>query len=246
MRILVNGAGGHMGRILCDLVQNGAQNSTLAGAVDVFNAGNDFLPSLQAFAGDADCLIDFSHHTAVVGLVEFAVARKMPLVIATTGHTEDEISYIHEAAKEIPVFFSANMSLGIAVLAQLVKTAARFFPDADIEIVEQHHNRKLDVPSGTALLLGKALQQVRPNATLLIGRHVNGKRTKDEIGIHSLRMGDTVGIHEVIINAGTQTLSLKHEAHNRALFAEGALVAASFVAKMGPGLYDMNALVEQM
>ena len=150
---------------------------------------------------------------------------------------------VAQAAQIIPVFRSGNMSLGIAVLTRLVKDAAKMFPDADIEIVESHHNQKLDVPSGTALMLAHSVQAVREDATLLVGRHENGKRTRQEVGIHSLRMGNTVGIHEVIINTGTQILTLKHEAQDRSLFAEGALSAAQFLVGQAPGLYNMDDIV---
>ena len=166
-------------------------------------------------------------------------------MVATTGHTPEELSAIRDAAKQIPVFHSGNMSLGIALLAQLVRQATAVFPDADVEIVESHHNQKLDVPSGTALMLARAVQDARPEAQMLVGRHENGKRTKEEIGIHSIRMGNTVGIHEVIINTGTQVITLKHEAQDRALFAEGALAAAEFLISQAPGLYNMDNIVKQ-
>ena len=168
----------------------------------------------------------------------------MPVVIATTGQTEEELSAIREASKEIPVFLSANMSIGVALLAEMAKTAAKAFPDADIEIVEKHHSQKLDAPSGTALLLAKAIGEVRPGATFNCGRSGHGKRPKDEIGIHSLRMGGLVGEHEVILATPTQTITLKHEAHSRALFAEGALKAAAFLDGRRPGLYDVNAMLK--
>ena len=150
---------------------------------------------------------------------------------------------IRAAAEHIPVFFSANMSLGVAVLADLVRRAAALFPDADIEIVEIHHNRKVDVPSGTALMLGRAVQDARPEAKLLVGRHENGKRTREEVGIHSLRLGSEVGTHEVLISTDTETISLKHQAHDRALFADGALAAAAFLRGKAPGLYTMRDLI---
>ena len=130
---------------------------------------------------------------------------------------------IRTASKSIPLFYSGNMSLGIALLTEMARMAAKMFPEADIEIVEQHHNRKIDVPSGTALMLAHAVQEARPDTVLNVGRHENGKRSPKEIGIHSLRMGNTVGVHEVIVNTGTQVLTLKHEAQDRSLFAEGAL-----------------------
>jgi len=129
------------------------------------------------------------------------------------------------------------------MLADMAAQAAQLFPDADIEIIERHHNRKVDVPSGTALLLARAMQAVREDSTLLIGRHENGKRTKKEIGIHSLRMGNEVGTHEIIISTGTQTITLKHEAEDRALFAEGAITAARFIAAQSAGVYAMQDML---
>ncbi|MBQ7381115.1 MAG: 4-hydroxy-tetrahydrodipicolinate reductase, partial [Clostridia bacterium] len=149
---------------------------------------------------------------------------------------------IKAASAEIPVFFSGNMSIGIALLISLAKKAASVFPDADIEIVETHHNRKLDVPSGTALMIAEGIREARGAGELCIGRHENGKRPEGEIGIHSLRLGNVVGVHEIHINTGTQTLTLKHEAHDRALFAEGALTAAAFLVEQKAGLWNVNDL----
>lgn len=245
MRILVHGASGHMGRILCGMIQEGRRGSTLAGMVSGRGAEGEILSSLSQFTGEADCIIDFSHHSTTQALTAYAVERKLPLVIATTGQTPEEMELIHGAARSIPLFCAGNLSMGIALLTEMAKMAAKMFPDADIEIVEQHHNRKLDVPSGTALMLGRAIQEVRPEAELLVGRHENGKRTQQEIGIHSLRMGNTVGVHEVIVNTGTQVLTLKHEAQDRGLFAEGALAAAEFLVGKQPGFYSINDLVSE-
>ncbi len=245
MKILVNGAGGRMGTVLRNMIETGTRNSELAGAVEA-QGGEGFLPSLDAFTGKADCIIDFSNHAATKSLTDYAVAHQLPLIIATTGQTPEELALIDEAAKSVPVFYAGNFSLGIALLTEMARMAARLFPDADIEIVEQHHNQKLDVPSGTALMLAHAVQDARPDATLLVGRHENGKRTKQEIGIHSLRMGNTVGIHEVIVNTGTQVLTLKHEAQDRSLFAEGALAAAAFLVDKQPGMYHIDDLVNSI
>ena len=136
------------------------------------------------------------------------------------------------------------MSIGVALLADLAKKAAAVFPDADIEIIERHHNQKLDVPSGTALLLARRIREARPEAEFVVGRHENGRRTPQEIGIHALRYGSEVGTHEIILSNGKENVTLKHEAENRALFADGALVAAEFLAEKGPGLYDMKDIVE--
>lgn len=245
MKIVVNGAAGQMGKALRAMIENGCRGSELAAAVDAFAPGEGVLAALTDFQGDADCVVDFSHHSATKVLTDYAVARKLPLVIATTGQTPEEQELIHKAAKTIPVFCSGNMSIGIALLTELARMTAKMFPDADVEIVEQHHNRKVDVPSGTALMLAKAVQDVRPDSHLLVGRHENGRREKGEIGIHSLRMGNTVGVHEVIVNTGTQIITLKHEAQDRSLFAEGALAAAQFLLGKMPGMYDVSNIVSE-
>ncbi|MBQ3791953.1 MAG: 4-hydroxy-tetrahydrodipicolinate reductase, partial [Clostridia bacterium] len=176
--------------------------------------------------------------------IGYAVGKKVPLVIATTGQTDEEMKKIREAAREIPVFYSANYSLGIALLTDAAKRIAAAMPDAEIEIVEKHHDRKLDAPSGTALSIARELQKVRPEAEIISGRSGYGKRTKEEIGIQSIRIGNCVGEHEVLIGTQTQTITLKHEAHDRALFAEGALAAASFLLGREPGFYGMEDLLK--
>ena len=245
MKILINGISGHMGREVLRLALDGYHGACGAVGVDK-NRGVDGVEcygSLNEAEGRADIIIDFSHHTAITELTEFAVRTSTPLVVATTGHTEEELKLIHEAAKSVPVFHSANMSLGVALLVELAKTAARAMPDAEIEIVEKHHNRKLDAPSGTALMLAGEIKKVRPKSTFTLGRSGMAKRTPSEIGIHAIRMGNIVGEHEVIVGTETQTITLKHEAHSRALFAEGAVVAAEFLIKQTPGLYDMNDII---
>ena len=193
---------------------------------------------------EADLIIDFSHHTAISDVLSYARKIGCGVVVGTTGHTAEEKALIYEAAKELPVFYSGNMSLGIAVLCRLAKEAARYFPDADIEIVEVHHNRKVDAPSGTAHMLFNAIKEVRPEATEHCGRSGEGKREKNEIGVSSLRMGNVVGIHEVHICAGSQTLTLRHEAVTRTMLAEGAVDAARFMVGKPAGLHNMDALLE--
>ena len=246
MNIIVNGAGGRMGKVLCSLIEE-SENRTVAAFVSAeFETEKEkhIYQSIGEVTEKADCIIDFSHHSATKELCDYAVKNTLPLVIATTGHTEEENAMVSEAAKTIPVFKSGNMSLGVALVACLSKIAAKAFPDADIEIVEKHHNQKLDVPSGTALLLADSIKQVKKDSEYVIGRHENGKRKKNEIGIHSLRMGNEVGTHEVIFAMGSQVITIKHEAENRGLFAEGALSAADFLVKQEPGLYCMDDIVE--
>ena len=242
MRVLVNGACGHMGREVMRLAESGYMGASPAAAVDAYGDDVSVHTHLED-AEQADVIIDFSHHSAVCALLDYAVDKHLPAVIATTGHTEEEKARIYAAADQIPVFYSANMSVGVAVLCSLVRQAAALFPDADIEIVETHHNRKLDAPSGTALMLAQAIRQVRPDAAVTCGRSGQARRAPGEIGIQSVRLGNVVGIHEVLISTGTQTITLKHEAHDRKLFAEGAIAAAAYIEKKTAGLYDMQSMI---
>lgn len=238
MRAVVCGANGAMGQLICGIL-----GDAVVGKVSI--DGENGVPKTFAQLGpvQADVVIDFSHHTAVLDVLNYAKSIGSAAVIGTTGHTEAEKQAIYAAAREIPVFYSGNMSLGIAVLCRLAKEAARYFPDADIEIVETHHNRKVDAPSGTALMLFNAIKEVRPQAVANCGRAGEGKRQKDEIGIASLRMGSVVGIHEIHIHSGSQCLTLRHEAVTRSMLAEGAVDAARFMAGKGIGLYNMESML---
>ena len=239
MRAILCGANGAMGKLI-----DGILGSEIAARVSL--DGENGVPRTFAELGhaDADIIIDFSHHTAIADVVDYAKTHNCAVVVGTTGHTAEEKALIAEAAKTLPVFFSGNMSLGIAVLCRLAKEAARWFPEADIEIVEVHHNRKVDAPSGTAHMLFNAIAQVRPDAVENCGRAGEGKRTKNEIGVSSLRMGNVVGIHEVHICAPNQSLTLRHEAGNRGMLAEGAVEAARFLMGKPNGLYNMDDLLE--
>ena len=239
MRAILCGANGAMGKLI-----DAALGQEVVGRVSIDGENN--VPKTFAELGtvDADMIIDFSHHSAVSDVLSYAKTHGCAAVIGTTGHTPEEKELIFAAAKEIPVFFSGNMSLGIAVLCRLAKEAARFFPDADIEIVEAHHTRKVDAPSGTAHMIFNAIQEVRPQAVPNCGRAGEGKRTKDEIGISALRMGSVVGIHEVYIHTGTQCLTLKHEAITRAMLADGAVDAARFMEGKPAGFYNMESILE--
>lgn len=238
MKAVVCGANGAMGKLICGIL-----GPEVVGKVSL--DGENGVPKTFADLGpvEADVVVDFSHHTAAADVLAYARQIGAAAVIGTTGHTEEEKARIFSAAQEIPVFFTGNVSLGIAVLCRLAKQAAAFFPDADIEIVEVHHNRKVDAPSGTALMLFDAIREVRPQAVANCGRSGECKRTKDEIGISSLRMGNVVGIHEVHIHTGTQCLTLKHEAVTRAMLADGAVDAARFMVGKAKGLYNMDDIL---
>ena len=246
MKILINGIGGRMGIEIKKMALDGYKGSEIAAGVDINPLSLEGIPTytdIYSVTEEFDCIIDFSHHSATKKLLEYATENNAPIVIATTGHDEEEKQLILDASKKIPVFHSANMSLGVALLCELAKTAAKTFPDADIEIIEKHHNRKLDAPSGTALLLARSIQAVREKAFFTFGRQGQAKRMPDEIGIHAVRMGNIVGEHEVIIGTDTQTITLKHEAHSRSLFAEGAITAAAFIVDKSAGLYDMYSMI---
>ena len=239
MKAILCGANGAMGKLI-----DGILGCEIVGRVSL--DGENGVPRTFDELGsvDADMIIDFSHHTAINDVVSYAKTHGLALVVGTTGHTAEEKALIADAAETLPVFFSGNMSLGIAVLCRLSREAAMWFPDADIEIVEVHHNRKVDAPSGTAHMLFNAIAQVRPEAVENCGRAGEGKRTKNEIGVSSLRMGNVVGIHEVHICTGNQTLTLRHEAGNRGMLAEGAVEAARFLLGKPKGLYNMDDLLE--
>ena len=245
MEIIVHGATGHMGRAVLKLLGE-TEDCTLAAAVSpelTTDPTRREFETLDAYQGPADLMIDFSFHTATHALMAYALARKLPVIVCTTGQTEAEKAEIFAAAQEIPVFYSGNMSLGVALLVNLAKQTAAAFPDADIEIVETHHNRKVDAPSGTALMLAEAMETVRPEATLRLGRAGAAKRQPGEIGIHAVRRGNVVGIHEVVVDTGTETITLKHEAHDRALFAQGAMRAAAYLLGKPAGLYNMQTML---
>ena len=239
MRAILCGATGAMGKLIAQSL-----GGEVVGRVSIDGENGVARTFDELGSVPADVVIDFSHHTAVTDVLRYAKANGCAAVIGTTGHTPEERQLIFDAAKEIPVFYSGNMSLGIAVLCRLAKQAAACFPDADIEIVEVHHNRKVDAPSGTAHMLFNAIKEVRPDAVEHCGRSGEGKRAKEEIGISSLRMGNVVGIHEVHICTETQTLTLRHEAATRAMLAEGAADAARFMVGKGKGLYTMEDLLK--
>lgn len=244
MKVIVNGACGRMGKEVLRLLEEGYRGAERAGAVDAFSTDPAIVKTPEELTERADVIIDFSHHAATPAICEYAVKTNTPIVLCTTGQTPEELAAIDAAAKSIPVFRSANMSLGVAVLCELAVSAAKLYPDADIEIVEMHHNRKLDAPSGTALMVADRIREVKTQSVYKLGRAGNAKREPGEIGIHAVRMGNVVGEHAVLIGTDTETITIKHEAHSRSLFAEGAVVAASFLVGQAAGLYDMREMLK--
>lgn len=238
MRAVICGANGAMGKLI-----DGILGAETVGRVSIDGANG--VPKTFEELGkiNADVVVDFSHHTAIGDVLAYAEQIGAAVVVGTTGHTEEEKQMIYRAAEKLPVFFSGNMSVGVAVTCRLAKQAASYFPDADIEIVEIHHNRKVDAPSGTAKMLFDAVKEARPDAVEHSGRTGEGKRTKNEIGIASLRMGNVIGVHEVHICTANQTLVLRHEVGSRAMLAEGAVDAARYIVGKPIGLYDMENLL---
>ena len=238
MNIILCGANGRMGREIAREIAR-CSDMELAAEIDL-NAGGGQYKSIAEFNGSSDVIVDFSHRSATASIVDYAVERSIPLVIATTGQTEEEKEYIKRASDKIPVFFCGNMSLGVTVFVSLVAKVAEIFPYADVEIVETHRAGKADVPSGTALMIADAvLNAMEGRGKIVVGRR-EGARQKGDIGISSLRIGETVGVHEVRISTAYQTITLKHEAHSRALFVAGAMHAIRFIVNQSTGLYSVK------
>ena len=248
MKVLISGALGHMGRAVA--AQCEADGLEVVGGVDV-TAGEAGFPVVADFedAPDADVVIDFSKPAALDGLLAYVTKRHIPAVLATTGYTEDQLDAIDRAAREVALFRSGNMSLGIALLRALSRKAAEVLGDGfDVEIVEAHHNRKVDAPSGTALMLYDAVKDAydAPREAVY-GRHGRDcKRQTQEIGIHSLRGGTVTGEHEVHFLGASERIRISHSAENRSVFAAGAVRAAEFLINKEPGLYSMDDVVGKL
>ena len=246
--VLLSGYNGRMGRALAKMAEASGR-FTIAAGVDINPAAiNPSFPvymKLSDFSGRADVIVDFSIHSAADALFAYAVEAGLPAVIATTGHTPGELELIKRASASVPIFKSANMSLGVNLLAGLAKKATALLKGYDVEIVEAHHNQKLDAPSGTALMLAEAVGSAMEEAPEYVyDRHnVRRIRGKNEIGLHSIRGGTIVGEHEVIFAGADEVLKLSHSALSREMFASGALRAAEFIIGKAPGLYSMEELI---
>ena len=249
-KIIISGCCGHMGRVVADICANDPDVEAAAG-IDLLAQPMDGFPVFSTPAAcntEADAVIDFSHPAALSGLLDFCVRRKLPIVLATTGYSEEQLAQINEAAKSVPVFRSANMSLGVNVLMDLIRRAASLLgEDFDVEIEERHHRRKLDAPSGTALMLAEAAASALPyEPEYVYDRHsVRKPRDKREIGVSSLRGGTIVGDHTVVFAGRDEVIEISHHAASREVFAAGAVKAAKFLAGVDrPGLYDMSHLID--
>ncbi len=247
IKVLLSGCCGKMGNAIINLAKECDDINIIAG-VDAFAHPLQFpvFKSFNEVNTNQDVIIDFSNVAVLDDLLDFALSKKTPVLIATTGFDEKQIDKIKNASKDIPVFFTANMSLGINVLCGIAKRVAGILgSDFDIEIVEKHHNRKVDAPSGTAIMLANAINSVFEDTyNLEYDRHSKRRmRPKNEIGIHSVRGGTIVGEHEVIFAGHEEVITLSHSAQSKGVFASGAIAAARFLANSKPGLYDMNDII---
>ncbi len=249
-RIIISGCNGRMGNQISEGIKARSDCITVAG-IDVNGSAKKEYPVFSRPSEincEADVLIDFSNPSLLSPLLEFGLARKMPLVICTTGYSEEQTAQIRKASESIPVFYSGNMSLGVNLVIELAKKAAAVLGDQfDIEIIEKHHNQKLDAPSGTALMIADAISEIRDGKTNYVyDRHSQRKkREKSEIGIHSIRGGSIVGEHEVLFAGPGEVISISHSAQSKEIFATGSINAALFLAGKPAGLYRMADLISK-
>ena len=248
IRILLSGANGKMGRAIRALCE-GREDCSIAAGIDVHTEQPAPFPLYGQPAQcdiETDVAIDFSHPSVLAPLLAYCKEKRLPAVLATTGYSPEQIDEIRAAAADIPIFFTANMSLGVNLLAGLCeKAAAVLGNDFDIEIIEKHHNQKLDAPSGTALMLADRISgALKKKPQYVYDRHSERRRRRrDEIGLHAVRGGTIVGEHEVLFAGPDETLTITHAAASKQVFAVGAINAALFLAGKPAGLYDMGDLI---
>ncbi len=246
IKVILFGCNGHMGR---EVIKAARKNSAVEIACGVDIAINEKLPIHQVtnpehFTDVADVIIDFSHPRAIKTILAYALEKSLPVVLCTTGYETSEVELIQEASKSIPIFLSANMSLGVNLVQILCQIATNVLKDYDIEILEKHHSRKIDAPSGTALLLANAIRGVKKDMYPVVDRSAKSQpRNKNEIGIQSIRGGNIVGEHEVMFISDEDEITIKHTANNRSVFAKGAITACSFIVEKTPKVYTMHDLL---
>lgn len=248
-KIIMIGINGRMGRAIENMCKDSSDYEIVAGVDTNLGVPHPFptAPSLFELDSNADVIIDFSHHSACKGICDYSEKIGTPVVFATTGYSDDELEIIRNASKKVAIFHSGNMSVGINLIIELSKKAAKALSDFDAEIIEQHHNQKLDAPSGTALMIADGIKSVRADSKYIYDRtQVRRKRQSNEIGIHSVRGGSIVGEHDVIFAGNNEVVKLSHSALSREVFADGALKAAAFIKDKAPGLYDMSKMLKDI
>ncbi len=246
INILLSGSNGKMGKTIQFLLKDN-EKLTIEAGFDKFHDESCKFPqykSLDNVLEEIHVILDFSRPDSLDELLKFAKINSTPLILCTTGYTENELLKIEEASKEIPIFKSANMSLGINIINNVLKKITPMLKDYDIEIVEKHHNQKMDAPSGTALLLAHTIQDsIDENTDLIKGRNGIKKRERNDIGVHAVRGGTIVGEHEIMFCGTGEVITISHSALSRDLFAMGALKACEFMYGKKPGKYSMDDLI---
>lgn len=249
-KIILNGVNGHMGHVLADLAANDPDLTVVAG-VDPFGENSYDFPVFESFAAvnvDADVVIDFSSPNALDSMLQWCEDKGLPIVLCTTGLSEEGLSHVKRAAKKIAILRSANMSLGINTLMDLLKRFSKIFTDAgfDVEIVEAHHNQKVDAPSGTALALADSVAEGSGVDFEYVYERQSKRQKRDakELGISSIRGGNVAGTHEVMFLGEDEQIVFRHEATSKTVFAKGALEAAKFLKSQAPGMYDMQDVIK--
>jgi 4-hydroxy-tetrahydrodipicolinate reductase len=247
LKIITTGYDGKMGKILADAIR---EDETLelacvsARGMSSQEGGLKIYDDMSQITESANVVIDFSHPTNLDNILSYALRTKTPLVVATTGYNEDENNKITEASKVIPVFRSYNMALGVNIMLKLVKEATKLLKGFDIEVVEKHHNRKVDAPSGTAVMIAEGIKEVLSDVEFTYGRHGrDAKRQPNEVGIHAIRGGTIVGEHDAIFAGDSEVLTITHQSESRRIFANGSIAAAKFLVNQKPGLYNMDDML---
>lgn len=249
VNVLIYGIGGKMGHMVYNAFANREDAKAVCGVDKRYDGCGIYVPvytDIRDVCEQFDCIIDFSFKSALYDFLPYAIEHNIPCVLATTGYDKADIDYISEAAKKIPIFRTGNLSVGINTLVKLVQKAAELLGDkADIEILEYHHNQKVDAPSGTALMLLDGVKTVREQLEPTFCREgIIGKRPKNEVGIHAVRGGTIVGKHEVMFIMDNEVITLSHEAESKAVFANGSVNAAVFLTGKPAGLYNMNDMIK--
>ena len=250
IKILINGANGRMGKKVREAAALSDNVTAICGADRVCDFSDTSFPvydDINKIREKADVIIDFSSAAALPSVLAYAEKTHTPAVLCSTGYSEKDLTEIKRISENVALFRSANMSIGVNVLIRLVKTAAAALNGFDIEIIEKHHNKKADAPSGTAIMIADGVKEVLPEKFCVYGRNgMVGKRDRNEIGIHAVRGGNIVGEHEILFAGENETVTLSHSAADRGVFADGAIKAAEFIANKEKGLFDMNDLLEEI
>ena len=249
IRVLMSGCNGKMGQMITGLVKEDEQVEIVAG-IDTYTGISNTYPVFKSFTDcdvEVDVVIDFSNAAALEGLLAYCISKQVPAVICSTGYSEEQLQKIKEASEKVAILKSANMSMGINLLLKLLKDAAKVLAPAgyDIELVEKHHNQKLDAPSGTALALADSINDALNNEYNYVydRSQVRQKRDSKEIGISAVRAGTIVGEHEVIFAGTDEVIEFKHTAYSRSVFGKGAVEAAKYLAGKPAGMYDMSDVI---